>query len=217
MRRYSLEAKKSVLMYGQVGEYTKASKQAYKGDTSLIEEFKECYGDTITKLCKSVCNSKYRKRINIQRRFKDIVESGNAIFCTFTFNDETMNKTSEETRRRYVSRYLKQYTYMYVANVDYGDKKKNPDSNEREHYHALVMMLDDSSKLDGSKWLYGFTKFKRVGKSPKDTEKVAKYVSKLSQHAIKECTRDNRLIWSRGWKQYLKNGLVDIPDGLLPF
>lgn len=198
--KYSLETRQSLLVNGQVKEYVHARKEMFKGNYEPLEIFKDNYGLDIVKACKSVSDSKYRKRKNIEKRFNAFVESGKAIFVTLTFSNDTLNRTKEEIRRKYVQRYLKEQCLCFVANIDYGDKVKNPDSNEREHYHALVIPRNETVDMESWKG-YGHILVKKVHTGTKDIEKVSKYVSKLSQHALKECTKIPRLIWSRGWKR----------------
>lgn len=70
-----------------------------------------------------------------------MVGSGNAKFLTLTFNDSFFDRgTSEDTRRKYIRRFLKEQCQEYVANVDYGDK------NGREHFHAIV--VPKSTRID---------------------------------------------------------------------
>lgn len=212
--KYDLDEKQAVLMAGIVAEYEQARRKSFKEkDNGLaLDQFEERVGRYTHLLCKSVSDSKYRKRINIEKRFKDIVYTNNAIFVTLTFNDETLAKTSEETRRQYVRKYLKKQCRVYVANIDFGDKEKNPDSNEREHYHALVMARDKDKGLDLSKWAYGIINAKRVRYKRENVQKVSKYVAKLSQHALKKSGRLPRLIWSRGFDSF-----EFTEDELLPF
>ena len=128
------------------------------------------------------------RRLN--KRVKKILLNGDAIFLTFTFNDNTLSSTSKETRRRYVSYYLKQYSNSYVANIDYGKK------NGREHYHALV----SASKVPCEPWRkYGDIDFERVRNRSIETDikRLSKYISKLTNHAIKETTKRSCLLYSR--------------------
>ena len=80
---------------------------------------------------------------------------------------------------------MKSISDFYVANIDFG---KN---TEREHYHALVLVdrINDT-------WDYGFTWFERVHRSD-SAATLAKYVSKLTNHAIKETTKRSCYIYSR--------------------
>lgn len=131
--------------------------------------------------------SKYRRAKRIRDKFSTMIEDGNAIFVTLTFSDKTLLKTSLLTRRRYVSRYLKRYSSFYVANIDFGGK------NGREHYHALV-----DKDLDLSNWhKYGAIKVERVHNTKNDVMAVSKYVSKLTNHALKVEGIQPRLIYSR--------------------
>lgn len=213
--KYTIELKKNLLESGQVFEHTKARRQAYKGNSEPLSEFVETYGEDISKACRSIEESRFRKRKNIENRFNTIIYSSNAIFVTLTFDNETLSKTQEHIRRKYVQRFLKEQCICYVANIDYGDKEKNPESNEREHYHALVMTFNEDNKIDMTKWVYGYAYCKRVHRTKEDTEKISKYVAKLSQHALKKSTKLPRLIWSRGWKRFFKDDSLD--DRLLPF
>lgn len=128
------------------------------------------------------------KRIQrIKHRIANSILTGQAIFTTLTFNDKTLNSTTPQTRRKYVTLYLKANCSHYVANIDYGKL------NEREHYHAINI-----GELNLSQWhKYGAIKVERIGKTDKDITKLAKYVAKLTNHAIKETTKAPRIIYSR--------------------
>lgn len=205
--KYTTELKSSLIQDGQLQEFEKANKLCSLGDYEPLTEFREVYGDTIFKCCASLSHSKYRKRKNIETRFTDKIENSRAVFITLTFKDEVLANTSEKTRRRYVSRFLKEQCEEYVANIDYGTK------NEREHYHALCMTKDLNNNLDFSKWnKYGIINGEKVRVGKKNSVKVSQYVAKLSQHALKHSCRLPRFIWSRNRKtfeQYL--------DSVLPF
>lgn len=130
--------------------------------------------------------SKKRKSSKVREKIEELVFSGKAIFITLTFSNETLKNTSFETRRRYVARYLKQYSKNYVANVDYGAK------NGREHYHAVV-----SNDITFDNWYkYGAIHEERVRTKEDDLVRVSRYVSKLSNHALKVANAP-RLIYSR--------------------
>lgn len=131
-------------------------------------------------------SSKRRKANKVHQKISKLVHEGNAIFITLTFNDETLAKTSQITRRRYVARYLKDNCSKYVANIDYGAK------NGREHYHAVV-----NSDICFDNWYkYGAIKVERVRKSDTDSQKVSRYITKLTKHALK-VENTPRLIYSR--------------------
>lgn len=112
----------------------------------------------------------------------------NFLFLTFTFRNDVLDSTNPETRRRYVRRFLKKYCLKYVANIDFGEKKG------REHYHAVALI---NGRLDYTLWQYGALKGEKISYSVKSPVKLAKYISKLTNHAIKETTRRSVLIYSR--------------------
>lgn len=128
----------------------------------------------------------YKRRKRLSSKIKKLLSSS-ACFITLTFKDEVLQLTSPETRRRYVARFLKANYSNYIANIDFGS------INGREHYHAVV--LGDTPNM--SSWdKYGFSHCQAV-RSIDDNEKLAKYICKLTNHAIKETTKQQRLIYSR--------------------
>lgn len=132
-------------------------------------------------------DSKYRKSKKVRDKITKLVLTNNAIFITLTFNDKTLSKTSAETRRRYVARYLKLNCKEYVANIDFGAL------NGREHYHAVV-----SKDIDFSKWYkYGVINAERVRPLENSTERISRYITKLTNHALKVGCIAPRLIYSR--------------------
>lgn len=146
------------------------------------EEWKEAY---------RVNNSKYHRVQRLKNRISSMLEEGGCVFVTLTFTDSVLENTSIETRKKYVTRALKTMSDTYVANIDYGSH------NGREHYHAVVK----ADKVDHSLWHYGAINFKRIHNSETDCEKVAKYVAKLTNHAIKKTTKGNYMIYSREHKK----------------
>ena len=127
-----------------------------------------------------------------------MIYKNDCLFLTFTFRDKTLNNTSAYTRRRYVKYFLNALNVPYVANIDFGKK------NEREHYHAVVQI----GRVDYSKWKYGAINGIKIRNDIKydddgvitseSVEKIARYVAKLTNHAIKETTRRSVIMYSRG-------------------
>lgn len=134
---------------------------------------------------------KYRGRIyRVRTKILSIMIIGACSFLTLTFTDEVLANTTEETRRRYVSRFLKSKCTDYVANIDYGK------INGREHYHAVVNGIN----IDMSDWdKYGYSHCVSVGRKDDQTtaSKISKYLYKLSNHATKDTTQCKKIIYSR--------------------
>lgn len=128
----------------------------------------------------------YKRVKRLKDKIAEMLEGGQCLFLTLTFTDEVLAKTSPETRRQYISRFLKQFNVPYIANKDFGSK------NKREHYHAVIQL----DHLDYSLYEYGAINGQKIA-SVKDNVKLAKYVSKLTNHAIKETTQRSCLIYSR--------------------
>lgn len=142
----------------------------------------------------------YKRQNRLQKKALEIIKSDSAIFLTLTFNDKVFSEMSKETRRQKITRFLKKTCNKYIANIDYGAK------NEREHYHALVEPKGENiDNKEYYKMFYNsninFERIKITSKKNHDIEstskKVSKYVSKLTNHAIKETTHQNRIIYSK--------------------
>lgn len=138
------------------------------------------------KECSRIYNAD-RARISRLRKFIDSLLSSDCLFLTLTFTDSFLSSTSSKTRRTYVSRFLRSLKCRGVANIDFGKK------NGREHYHAVVQC----SHVDFSSWPYGSINFKRILFQDKSSLKIAKYVAKLSNHAVKKTTKRTSLIYLR--------------------
>lgn len=153
----------------------------------LDANYSDAYGDDWS-IAAKLNHNEYKRVKRLREKMLDAVLSDNAIFLTLTFNNDTLAETSFQTRRRYVSRYLKSQSKFYIGNVDYGS------DNGREHYHAIVI----SKSVNFDAWRrFGAINGRKVRPTSKDNHKVSKYVSKLSNHAIKETARQVRLIYSR--------------------
>ena len=153
----------------------------YCEDNGLMSELKECM---------KINKAEYERTKRLKNRVATMLLNGSCCFITLTFNDNTLSDTTEKQRRVAVSRYLKQYGCMYVANIDYGAR------NKREHYHALI----NCDKVDFTSWRkFGNINAERVRNKDieSDKTKLSKYIAKLSNHAIKETTKRSCLIYSR--------------------
>jgi len=146
----------------------------------LNNEFNECL---------KINKAYYNRLKRLKDRVKNILTSGPSLFLTLTFNDKALERTTPEFRRIAVQRYLKQYNCKYVGNIDFGKK------NHREHYHALIGV----GRVDFESWSkYGNIDFEKVRlRNNCDSLKLSKYISKLTNHAIKETTKRSALIYSR--------------------
>lgn len=130
---------------------------------------------------------KYKQRIKtLKRRITELIAFSSCSFLTLTFNNDCLNKTSFETRKRYVKKFLNSISDYYIANVDYGKE------NGREHYHVIIEGID----FDFTNWHYGFYKCIKIRNDYMSVVKLTKYINKLSNHAFKETT-DKKIIYSR--------------------
>lgn len=150
-------------------------------DNGLKNEFLECL---------KINKASYERTNRLKKRIYDMLVNGDCLFLTLTFTDDTLSNSNSETRRKYVTKYLKMFNCPYVANIDFGKE------NHREHYHAII----NTNNIDLSLWRkYGNINVERVRNRniKNDNERLSKYICKLSNHAIKETTKRNSLIYSR--------------------
>lgn len=137
--------------------------------------------------------NRYQRIKRLQRRITKILkgfpmhDGSTAVFLTFTFDDEALRNVQAKYRRNAVTRWLKEHSADYVANIDYGK------INGREHFHAVAYFDCDQ---DLTSWKYGALNCKKI--PPTDEGKaLSKYVAKLGAHAVKESTKRSALIYSR--------------------
>lgn len=128
----------------------------------------------------------YARVKRLKNRIARLLLSGRCYFLTLTFTDDVLASTTAQTRRRYVTRFLKSQSDDYCANIDFGSE------NGREHYHAVIR----ADSIDMTPWdRLGFSKAQKIA-SADDYTPLAKYIGKLSNHAVKSTTRGSRAIYS---------------------
>lgn len=152
----------------------------------ILNDFDFEYTDEYAYESKKILRADYQRRNRLKERITSMLSLGQCLFLTFTFTDEVLEKTQPHIRRKYVQRFLKENCCQYVANIDYGD------TTEREHYHAVVLC----DYLEYNKWPYGFSYVEKITRYASN-EKLACYISKLTNHAIKESVKRCSLIYSR--------------------
>lgn len=106
--------------------------------------------------------------------------------------------------------YLTALNVPYVANIDFGKK------NGREHYHAVVA----SGKVNYKLWDYGALNGEVIRNNVKvdedgsisieSAQKIARYIAKLTNHAIKQTVRRNVAIYCRKKYRYINGEWQDI-------
>jgi len=196
MRKISLtkwklgQAEVNFMNNGEVDQFVKLYSLNQKLSSRL-----EDYDPEEIEESKKVNNASYCRTKRLRNRVMAMLKKDECIFLTLTFKNSVLNNTNEETRKKYIKRFLKETCYEYIANIDYGKK------NEREHYHAVVIAKDN--KIDNALYSYGSINFERVHLRSDESDfentskRLSKYVNKLTNHAIKNTVRQNRVIYSR--------------------
>lgn len=156
------------------------------------------------------CNYERRKRC--RKRIIRYQMSNKAVFGTLTINNDMLEKISEQSFRKYVQRYMKEYFVSYIANVDFGSE------NERIHYHVVGVPKNSWYEITEKKKVFndhkqkwqtiictkvwcewvGYDYWEELGTDEHTPGKVAKYIDKLANHAFKVSTKNSRIIYSRG-------------------
>ena len=134
-----------------------------------------------------VCENMYLARLQKARRIKNRLFFMNKFysdktfyFLTMTWTDKNLANFTEKNRRKYVTEYLRSISYSYVSNIDFGEKF------DREHYHAVVV----ADYIYASDWnkRFGNLNFEVISSLDRDNKKIARYIDKLSSHAVKGST-----------------------------
>ena len=187
-----LQKQVSQSLYFNINGKLPFTKYTFDEALNLYKYFYNNYFDE-WKEATRINHASFERTLRLRKRITKILEASqnpeyNAIFLTLTFTDKTLNSTSDETRRKYVRRFLKDNCICYVANKDFGAR------NGREHYHAAVLI---KGKINYSKWKYGCLNGQKIRLNCMSDIRVAKYIAKLTNHAIKETCKRNVLIYSR--------------------
>lgn len=182
--------------------------------------------------CERYYSSKKQKRTHAETRLDYMfisrqVYGGQLYFCTFTFSDDYMEKTTADTRRQKIQRTLRASGALdYYGNIDFGKK------NGREHYHALVYgspfvlgevpSIDEKGKEHVELMAFeeytkkvGFVGVERVadGSDGTASSSLGKYIQKFANHASKESVGCDRAMSKCGvdykWiKELLKDPTI---------
>lgn len=158
------------------------------------------------KFCKQIYDAQRKRLERLRSKLRQRIEHYNCLWLTLTFRDDVLDNTCKQTRRDYIRKYLKSLGIPFgVANIDYGDKDKNPDSLEREHYHAIIQ----ADRVEPSTYPYGFCKIKKISTENRSVEKITEYINKLTNHAYKDSTTGrDRLIYLRCNEQHYNSVIV---------
>lgn len=193
----------------RVKKYRKALFQ--KKDQVCYEIYQEMldeYNPVVVKNAFKVEDSNRHKDWRLKRRIEKLFSCGPCYFLTLTFDDRKLEKigisltdiSKENTKKleRYCREYLKKIG-PYCANIDFGKQ------NERLHFHAVVLSYERIECGPENEWFkkFGAIKVEQIRKGKDDSFKLAKYINKLTNHAIKETVRNNSMMYSRGLDQFL--------------
>ena len=177
-------AKNAVVAEGLHTRYYRAKGHLFRDDPQGIymQLLKDETDEVTFTASRLVSDSLKARKQRAQRKVAKWVVSGWSYFLTLTFNDDCLARTSANTRRQLVTRFLNSFGTPYIANVDYGSE------NGREHYHAIIYLPCDG-KPDFSSWCRnGFFQSRLIRPDEGDSNAVAKYVCKLTNHAFKAST-----------------------------
>lgn len=166
-------------------------KMTYETSLGLLEflKYDSDFNDSM-----KIIHADNRRYNRLFQRIIYFMNFGTCLFLTLTFKDDVLESTNEDSRRRYVRRFLKEYSNCFIANIDYGSK------TDREHYHAFILYPDVKIVEN---WKYGFSNAQIIRDNPKDCERVTRYILKIANHFVKSTVKRNYAIysrWSDDWK-----------------
>lgn len=162
-------------------DYNKKRYLAFKNKTSFIVD------ENFEKLL----NSRNHKVMRIKKRFLYLLVRFKFIwFCTFTFDDNYINK-SERTKRDLIKKYINIPGFYYILNIDYGK------DTERQHFHCILATNIDVNIDQFLQSNYPCFSYSLLCKNNLvDFVKLSKYINKLVNHCLKATTNRQRLVYN---------------------
>lgn len=112
-------------------------------------------------------------------------------FCTFTFNNNYIDKC-ERTKRDLIKSVINTHDFKYILNIDYG---KN---TQRQHFHCIIASNIDMDVNQYMQCFYtgGYSLSIQCKKGLDDLTRLTKYIDKLVNHCIKATTNRQRLVYN---------------------
>ena len=136
-------------------------------------------------------NARIQKVGRIKKRLLYLIlRYKNIWFCTFTFNNDYINKF-ERTKRDLIKKYLNTHDFKYILNIDYG---KN---TQRQHFHCILATdidFDVNQFFQSSYPCHSLSI--QCKKGLDDFTRLTKYIDKLVNHCIKATTNRQRLVYN---------------------
>ena len=153
-----------------------------------------------------ILNSRYCKVSRIKKRLVYLITHFDYLyFCTFTFDDNFIKKC-DRSKRDLIKHCIIRLDddVNYILNVDYGKK------NEREHYHCIIATNNNGNLRNYLKSYYPFfTSCDSINKSNNDIKRLSKYINKLSNHCVKDTTKNKRVVMNfKGYDNYKELGRI---------
>lgn len=197
-----MEAENSILtLYNQIRRVQYCSQFGFElppeYDESFLYYVYENYfllEDEFCQECDRILKANRARVVRLSAKIEWMVANYDCTFLTMTFTDDYLARTSVGTRRQSISRFLNSLECPYIGNIDFGKE------NGREHYHAVVGCVVPREKIFEYITKFGNIDLSRVRASKNDYKRLAKYVSKLANHAVKVTTKRNSIMYSRKYK-----------------
>ena len=140
-----------------------------------------------------VSRRKYLKSTRLKKYVEFILKKP-CIFLTLTFTDDSLC-LHNVYRAQKVRDYLYSQSEYFILNKDFGS------INGREHYHCIIQ----ADNVDYSKYTLGAINGLRCYTNISSAYALRRYISKLTNHAIKHGTRGSRVYISKNLKKVLNN------------
>lgn len=215
------ELRKAIIEDGTLNEYRKERRKlVYSGQLKDLtaETFK--MSEEVFRECEQARKCQNMQRTKIQNHIDYLLNKTDLdiYFGTWTFSDRALELTPE-TRKKAITRLLGKTCADYITNIDYGKEtgrehyhgvialqpgtyQKRVEIDEKGHRHIKIDLLDD--------YKLGWYGLEQIWNTEKDSELLAKYITKLTQHSIK--VRQSYVSVKKGseyqtWKKYRERRL----------
>lgn len=157
----------------------------------------------INKDYERILKARYNKISRIKQHFIWLYHNRkNLYFITFTF-DEQYIKKCDRTRKDLIKNSLTSFDEngLIILNIDYGKQ------NERLHYHCVFGTDSDLNLKNFLDLFYPcFTYTEAIRQDCNSIKKISKYINKLSNHAVKDSTKNSRIFFNfKGYGPFHKD------------
>lgn len=158
--------------------------KSFENRLLIINDYIKCDRLSSKRIVEKELNNHIKAEVarkkRLRKRLRFLLKKEYCYFLTFTIKDKYINNALNTFIRKLKKEVLK--NYLYVFNVDYGEK------NDRLHFHCVIGLSKKLNSLDYKAftklWGYGAVNFLLI--QNKKESNIQKYLTKQQLHMTKQ-------------------------------